>query len=209
MIYICRVKTLRIMKKAILLLLIVAAFCACNKDNDTFTVDPMAKIKLIPDLNAWNTDALRSAQSDTTHLSAFEIVKQATAIQYYNKMGSDIDTTCTDRGFDEGQRDTLSSIPTLSMWATDIISSEGLYVPDFIESKNCILVHFDTTKPYGSPRDTIAYIPNAVIRAAQIAIKEAYDIKDYVTVYKIFNEAFTFRPITGAEYRALKSTNQQ
>lgn len=208
MIYICRVKTLRIMKKAILLLLIVAAFCACNKDNDTFTVDPMAKIKLIPDLNAWNTDALRSAQSDTTHLSAFEIVNQATAIEYYN-IGGTIDTVRWERGFDNAQRDTLSEIPTLSMWATDIINLDGIYVPNFIESKNCILVHFDTTKPYGSPRDTIAYIPNSVIRAAQIAIKEAYDIKDYVIVYKIFNEAFTFRPITGAEYRALKSTNQQ
>lgn len=53
-------------------------------------------------------------------------------------------------------------------------------------------------------RDTIAYIPNAVMREAEKNITEAYARGDYAACYKLFDTAITFFPITGAEWRALK-----
>lgn len=53
-------------------------------------------------------------------------------------------------------------------------------------------------------QDTIAYIPNAVMREAEKNITEAYARGDYAACYKLFDTAITFFPITGAEWRALK-----
>lgn len=54
-------------------------------------------------------------------------------------------------------------------------------------------------------RDTIAYIPNTILREAEKNIKEAYAQGDYETCYKLFDTALSFYPITGAEWRALKA----
>lgn len=53
--------------------------------------------------------------------------------------------------------------------------------------------------------DTIAYIPNKVGIKAEKNIKEAYANGDYITCYELFKKAYTFYPITGAEWRALKA----
>ena len=64
-------------------------------------------------------------------------------------------------------------------------SSEN--TPEFIEGEDCVLV-----RAVNNERDTIAYIPNNVMRTAESQIKIAYDAQDYEEVYRIFNEAFTF-----------------
>ena len=55
---------------------------------------------------------------------------------------------------------------------------------------------------------SIAYIPNATLRTAETAIRAAYEAKDIEACYTAFNTAYTFTPITGAEWRALKSAGQ-
>lgn len=54
-------------------------------------------------------------------------------------------------------------------------------------------------------RDTIAYIPNKILKAAQEAIIIAFEAEDYETCYALFDSAIVFVPITGAEYRKLKA----
>jgi hypothetical protein len=40
-------------------------------------------------------------------------------------------------------------------------------------------------------------------------IKDALAAQDTVLAYQVFNNRFTFTPITGSEWRALKAQNQQ
>lgn len=59
------------------------------------------------------------------------------------------------------------------------------------------------------PRDTLGYIPNRVLREAEIKIKIAFDAENYDEVYRIFNEAYQAIPITGKEWRELKTQGKQ
>jgi len=195
------------MKNLIFVLLLIPALFSCSKDETDFKADPLATVLIKPAILESNT--LRSGTSDSTHLSALDIVKKTTALQYYY-----IDSVLNqgvvkaERGFDKLQRDTISSTPCLKMWATDIILEDGKLEYAFIESKDCILLNFDL-KISGAKRDTIAYIPNAVLRAAETQIKALYAEKDYEAIYELFNDAYTFIPISGAEYKALKAKNLQ
>lgn len=215
------------MKKSIGLLIIILgiAVSSCSDEvTDKGKLDSNAMICLRPAPGTASSTSkisgLRSDQINSEHLTALEIVKQADGVWFWN------DPICghqaVGRGFDLSQRDTIS--PILKMWGTDIISQFGLYVPDFIEGVDCILdriIYIDSktkdtviwdpykNEPYNYTfdkiwMDTIAYIPNSVLRNAELQVKAAYANGDYTTVYKIFNDAFTFTPITGAEWRALK-----
>ena len=57
----------------------------------------------------------------------------------------------------------------------------------------------------GGKRDTIGYIPNAVLKSAQEQITIAFNVDDYETCYRLFDEAMIFIPTTSAEYRRLKA----
>lgn len=184
------------MKKIILLFLISLCMCACSKDDapDKGKLDSNATINLRP---APGT----KAEGDNTHLSALEIVKQTTDMhfQYSSRIWG--------RGFAPAQRDTIT--PMLKMWGTDIIAQDGTLTPDFIESTNCVLVRiFNLDKP-NQVIDTIAYIPNSVLRDAETKVKDAFSKSDFTTCYQLFNTAFTFIPITGPEWRALQAKGQQ
>lgn len=196
--------------KKILFLAISAILFGCKSSDEpkAFKLDPLATFSIKPASGAWKVNGQYAKSSDSIHLSALDIVKQATVIHFYYVNPSIQGATIWERGFDKLQRDTISTTPSLKMWATDIISSNGDYVPNFIESKDCILIHFNLLIT-NAPRDTIGYIPNSVIRAAETAIKAAYADKNTELVYSIFNSAFTFKPITGSEYKALKEQNLQ
>lgn len=53
--------------------------------------------------------------------------------------------------------------------------------------------------------DTIGYVPNEVIKRAEVAIHAAFDAGDYDECMRLFEEAYVFIPTTGAEWRALKA----
>ena len=194
------------MKRLILFLILAVGFVLASCDNEepkVFRLDPKAMISIKPEQKAWNGSMRIKADG---YLSPLDIVRQTTVIRFKNTaMYGTGDAT---RGFELFQRDTISAIPSLKMWGTDIISSEGEYVPEFIEGHDCILEHWHTNSYFYGKKDTIAYIPNSVLRAAETAIKQAFADKNTELVYQLFNEAFTFRPTTGAEYRQLKLLNQ-
>lgn len=54
----------------------------------------------------------------------------------------------------------------------------------------------------------IAYIPNAKMDEAQKAIRKAWEAGNNEEVYRLFNEAFTFIPITNNEWEALKAKGE-
>lgn len=173
--------------------LVAVALTACQKDKKG-QLDPDAMISLRP--------AQGVKADNPEHLSALEIVKQATEFSGWNLNINDREPIGI--GFADIQRD--FSTPKLLMWGTSIISMRGEYVPAFIESTDVVL----TRGSYDDKTaDTIAYISNQVMQDAQKIIKAAYDAGDYATCYAEFDKAFTFIPITGEEWRALKAENKQ
>ncbi len=195
------------MKKLLLFALVATALIGCKTEEPeqkTFVIDPLATVNIKPAIGAWN--APMKVKSVDGHLSALEIVKQTTVIQFNYFM---LNNLTWERGFESNQRDTVSAVPCLKMYGLDIINQEGNYVPDFIESTDCILIKFDLHAPSGAVRDTLAYIPNATLRAAEVIIKQAYADKNMELIINTFNNAFTFIPISGAEYKALKAQNLQ
>ncbi|MEG1623043.1 MAG: hypothetical protein RR330_06710, partial [Alistipes sp.] len=140
-----------------------------------------------------------------THLTALEIVQQVNNLSYNNFKYFPTVLDGLVRGFAYTQRDYVNE--RLMMWGDDIIvSTDGSLNNGFIAGEDLILNRvIDEQK---GTMDTIAYIKNATLRTAEAAIRKAYAEKDYATIYKLFDEAFTFVPITGAEWRALKAKNE-
>lgn len=184
---------------------ILFLFFACE---ETFQLPVGTMISIKPAIGAWDSPMRIVSDSTETdsivyeHLSALEIVKQTVGLSFQNVplYGEQ----AADRGFSEEMRDTVSDPPSLKMLGTDIIY-EGNYYPEFIECTDCILfIALDG----GLHRDTVGYIPNSVLRAAEVEIKTAFEALDNEEVYRLFNEAFTFVPVTGAEWRALKAKGE-
>lgn len=183
------------------LIAMLLAASSCEDKNDG-RLDPNAKISLRAAKNTPKTaDAATRAEE---HLSAREIVERAHTIAFTNKRYIP-DSKGITRGFAENQRDIANE--RLLMYGTDIISyPQGELNNNFIGAEDVViqgLVNLEL-----SILDTIAYIPDATLRAAEIAVKEAYAREDYTAVYKLFDSAFTFLPITGAEWRELKAKGQ-
>lgn len=192
------------MKNSIYTVLLIALaavlFVSCEStDKGKGKLDPNAMISLRP---AAGVQLQSASKVDANgHFTAKEIVEQASSIWFWNKA---ITTqNALGRGFAAVQRDFVNL--RLLMWGTDIITMEGQYAPDFIEGEDVIL----TKEIEMRTMDTIGYIPNSVLRKAQPLIKAAYDAGDYTTVYDLFDKAFTFTPITGAEWLELKRQNKQ
>ncbi|MCK9629462.1 MAG: hypothetical protein M0R37_12840 [Bacteroidales bacterium] len=182
------------MKRLVFIVIILAIF-GCKKD-DRGQLDKNAMISIWPSGAATTTKA-------TNHLSNYEIVRQTYDISFYNL--SMFETSAA-RMFTKDQRDTVNI--RLLMFGRDIIDQFGNYVPDFIEG-NDFVIRRNLATPIQTPIwDTIAYIPNAVIKSARATIQKAYAEENYTEVYRVFNEAFTFIPCGGEEWRALKRTLQ-
>jgi hypothetical protein len=181
--------------KKLFYLLIAVLLIACKGDEpQAFVIKDTDMISIRP---AQGT-AMKVKRTEPTHLSALEIVRQTTIISY---IWADTNKP-VGRSFASEQRDTVSATPKLLMWATDVIMLDGTLQTDFITATDVVLVHYEDKTP--SIRDTIAYIPNATLRAAETAIRAAYEAKNIEACYTAFNTAYTFTPITGAEWRALK-----
>lgn len=187
------------MKKTVLILsLAIIALVGCKDDNNGL-LDPNAMVSLRPDAS------MTRAEVAEGHLSALEIVKLATGIKFINE------EIYGDEAVGIGLGDVNRDIPNvrLLMWGTDIIDQSGYYVPTFIESTDLVLrrTHMNDDGSRGKI-DTIGYIKNETLRSAAISIKAAYDKGDYKSCYEQFDVAFTFLPVTSAEWRALKAENK-
>ena len=95
------------------------------------------------------------------------------------------------------------------MYPIDVVLPEtGELNPHFIEAEDVVLCKITRVGevPFQTEVvDTIAYIPNAIIRDAEEKIKTAYTGENEAAVYALFMSAYKFIPITGAEWRALEN----
>ena len=192
------------MKKVILLGIITMLLLACSKNDDKGrTLDPNAKLAL-------NGAPTPKAETNPEHLSVREIVEQAAAINFISDQYGE-----TGRGFADAQRDLENN--RLLMYGSDIIEPhEGMMNLTFIGAHDNVIIrqtYFPgQTDPVGRPLrviDTIAYLPNAEFRAAHDAVVKAYNAGNFEEVYRLFQQAYTFYPITGAEWPALKALGKQ
>ncbi len=174
--------------------ILLAALVLVSCENEPVTT---AKGKLDP--NAMIT--LRYAKGDKQAVSpqkalvydqtALEIVENAVNIKFASHWfsnGYNEDVQYAARTFGDN-RDL--SIPALLMHGTDIITQDGDFYKDFIYG-------FDVYITDGN-NDSIAYIPDSVINNARGLIEAAFNDSNYIEVYRLFNEAFTFLPLIEEE----------
>ena len=193
------------MKKLILLIALATAFVACEKKQQM--LDPNAKISIKPATKSEKTNVIRIKEAHYENfLTDLEIVKQADAMTMwsYSENGSWYESTAGFAG-----KDTTSAIPKLLMWGTAIITQKGELLETFIKGYDMVLVRYKVKSPSSTlDFDTIGYIPNAQVRAAETIIRQAWAIEDYNTIYEVFNEMFTFKPIDHKGWEELKAKNE-
>ena len=216
------------MKKFIYILFAAVAFTACNNDEptpiDKGRLDPSAFVRI----EAQKGVKSRSKES-TDDYSALDIARFGMAMEFHTEWKGleKIKELQLQKTF-LNQRDTLSANPALLMFGTDIIDSEGRFNKSFLFARDVVifgkryqgkLTTYGDRQSYGDDfenslgyligkqgtKDTIAYIPNSVMREAQGRIEKAYNEGNYTEVYNLFHETFRFRPITGRKWRELKA----
>ena len=181
------------MKTGTLLLLFTVLFSACKKEDKWEGLDPNAMLAI-------NAPKGSKAAENPAHLTPLEIVQKASALN--------INTASAPWALEDWNRD--YERVRIVLQGFNVVNEKGQLVDVFIANRDVTL---EAWTNWGTPlwdvhnytQDTIAYIPNAVLETAQAAIEEAYEAGDYATCYKLFEEAYTFYPITGAEWRALKA----
>ena len=193
------------MKKLILLIALATAFVACEKNEK---LDPNAKISIKPATKSEKTNVMRIKEAHYENfLTDLEIVKQADAItfQCYSENGVWYEGTAGFAG-----KDTASVVPKILMWGTAIISQKGELIEEFIKGYDMVLVRFKIQYTRSTlDFDTIGYIPNSRVRAAETIIRQAWADEDYNTIYEVFNEMFTFKPIDHKGWEELRAKNEQ
>jgi hypothetical protein len=188
------------MKKLIFIALILA-LVSCEKEQN-FYLDPTTMLQIKGEKKALNV-GMQKISENPDHLSSLEIVKRATNVRCFNAALNA--TTGWGAAIGFAGKDTISEEPALLRYATDILHPDGYFIPDFLEAYDMVIEVFRNNDDI----DTIAYIPNAVLREAERKIRLAFEAQDYDEVYSVFYNAFKFRPITGAEYRELKKQGLQ
>lgn len=171
--------------KKILFLLVGLLLISCDPENapePKGKLDPNAMIVIKPAKGV-------QLRSTVTGLTALEVVERAHAITYQSHYTSNVyndNPIITGRSFRSEDKD--YEIPALLMAGIDVINIEGNYYKDFTNAFSVFITDIN--------QDTIAYVPDAVINSARPLIEQAYSDEDYTEVYRLFNEAFTFLPIS-------------
>lgn len=186
------------MKKYLFLAILALAFTSC--EDDGFKVKPGTMFRIEPVIST--KQSAPTSEVDTIHLSDLEIVKQAVniAMHYFDTQTNSY--VIARGGF--SAKDTISAIPALLQDANQIVALDGALLEGYITAYDMVIERELAVNTY----DTIAYIPNSQMRVAEVLIREAYANQDE-SIYDIFNNAFKFIPITGAEWRSLKAENIQ
>ena len=172
-------------------------------------------------LNVDNTNTMKAEteNSDGVLLSPRNIVKYAKGITYTDKDG------LTARlAVDDDQRDLVNN--RIKMYAGMIIGPvphmidgkrtdvyellDGFIKARDIRLENNNIDPFITDDGVKVPSEigVLAYIPNAKMEQAEKDIRAAWEAKDNEAVYKFFNDAYTFIPITQKAWDELKAKGE-
>jgi len=181
-------KTIKIM----LVTLLAIGLFSCEKETE-FRLDPSAPVYL-------NGREAVSAAKGQELLSIKEVIKRASDFKVNTVYGDgfwSIDGACI--------RDTVNDrIIGYNDW---VVKMEGTLNTNFIEGRDILILDIDyenrdiNTGTYTT--DTLGYIPNSVMEQAETDIKAAYYAENYDECYRLFEEAFVFYPVTGAQYLEL------
>jgi hypothetical protein len=172
------------MKKIILLLLVAAFAASCSVDEYT-TPRVNGMIRIEPSITAWAASNLRSFSAGE-NLTPLDVVKKTTAMRFmYNGI------ECT-RMFPWAQKDTINA--SLLMLSTDVIGENGELILEFIEASGVVIEVWENPYSGWSQRDTVAYIPDSLLRDAEIKIKDAYAAEDFDSVQVLFHDVYKFLP---------------
>lgn len=173
------------MKKILFLLFALVMLTSCDPndtpDVDKGKLDPNAMITLRP---------AASARATVPGLTGLEVVQQAVSLKLQTRYFDDQDVGEMRSGARMFNEETMKDFdtPALLMLGIDVINAQGKYIRDFTHSKNVVITNIDG--------DTIAYVPDDVINSARLLIEAAYNDENYTEVYRLFNEAFIFLPIS-------------
>lgn len=213
------------MKRLLLMLLTAPLLMACGSDSPEV---PSTKGKILPDqlvrIEAAQGVRTRAAEAEYTEdgerlLTALEVAKQGEIIAgtFFDQPDTSLIWQPSryvygERMFGDNMRDTVSSTPALLMYSEDILSSRGLH-PSFLKAYDVLVLGKE--KPNAREnihgfleRDTIAYVPNSVLREAEKKIYKAYADSNYTEVYRLFHAAYKFKPITGKQWQRLKAAGK-
>lgn len=194
------------MKRLIILLfgvvLLGSTFASCDKDDDNGKFDPNAQIyitgidKALKNIR-YGVDAPLTAHEicvlDSIWLDSRFVTEEGyvTSLSVYFSL-------------EDGNLDTINNRIVLK--AGNINGIDGNPFLDPSTGFNDYIIFrfvYDQNEQYLGI-DTLAYIPNAQRQAAYEQIKALWDTENWDAIYEIFQNAFTFVPCTGAEYKALK-----
>ena len=107
-------------------------------------------------------------RSTITGLTALEVVERATSMKLQMRYFDDLDNgqyKIAGRGFNEETMKDFN-IPALKMLGIDVINANGEYIRDLTTAKSVFITDING--------DTLAYVPDEVIKAARPLIEAAY-----------------------------------
>ena len=201
-----------------MLVAMTALFISCSKD-DKSSYDPFRPVPI------------RAAAGTRAYIQGNLLSGKQVVQQTWGMKGKYPDGTPTQGGgktFTEVMRDTIN--PALKLLMQDVIGKspdkQSLVLDGFfltlrdvvftrdlhIEGKDTVFCGYydDYSGPIFKPNiiDTIAYVPNAQLIAAEPLVRAAFEKGDYNECYRILEKAYSFIPITGAQWRKLKAENK-
>ena len=205
------------MKKLFLMFAVTTAlFISCSKDDNKSSYDPFRPVPI------------RAATGTRAYIQGNLLSGKQVVQQTWGMKGMYPDGTPTQGGgktFTEVMRDTIN--PALKLLMKDVVYSrtgedvkrldgffltlrDVVFTRDLhVEGKDTVFCGYDDeySGPILDPTviDTIAYVPNAQLIAAEPLVRAAFERGDYDACYRILEKAYTFIPITGAQWRKLKA----
>lgn len=192
------------MKRTILLLMVgfIFAFAACDKDDDNGKLDPNAKI-YISGADKLLKNTRYGVDAPLTAAQICRLDSLWMKCSRYGRKEESIDAYFSFRGESGCTIDTINNRLVFDAGSINGIDGNGFLDPNTGYNDFYIFKMF--SYPDGRDgRDTLAYIPNAQRQAAYEQIKALWDTEQWDAIYEIFQNAFTFVPCTGAEFRELK-----
>lgn len=206
------------MKRSLLIILmaIAAVFYACSNDNNTPEqkgLDPNSVISVaIKQVQTPQSRALN--KKDPRFITLYAWDYKCKWKEYDNSTKY---ITGTDSSSYYRERDAVNWKIRFMGW--DVITERG-EISEFPNCTNIVLrialdvnrnpvkaLNYTGTLDLG--RDTIGYIPNEVMKRNLKQLTELFEAGRYEDCYAMFDTAYYFIPITGAEYRALVASGTE